>query len=91
MDYMNEYEKWLNDPYFDNDTRDELAALANDKEEIEDRFYKVLEFGTGGLRGVRGAGTNRMNISDGGQVIFQVVSQHRTGHDRGGCIALREG
>ena len=62
MDFMKEYQKWCTDPYFDKETKAELAAIADDKAEIEDRFYRTLEFGTGGLRGVIGAGTNRMNI-----------------------------
>ena len=61
MGYMEEYEFWKNDPYFDETTRAELASL-NDAKEIEDRFYRDLEFGTAGLRGVLGAGTNRMNV-----------------------------
>ena len=56
------YEFWLNNPYFDTDTRQELASIAGDEVEITERFYKNLEFGTGGLRGIIGAGTNRMNI-----------------------------
>jgi len=55
-------EYWLNDPYFDDATKQELLAIRNNTEEVEDRFYKDLEFGTGGLRGVIGAGSNRMNI-----------------------------
>ena len=62
MDYRQEYEKWCNDPYFDEQTKAELKAIAGDDKEIEDRFYRTLEFGTAGLRGVIGAGTNRMNI-----------------------------
>ncbi|MBR2950579.1 MAG: phospho-sugar mutase [Lachnospiraceae bacterium] len=62
MTYMETYRFWLEDPYFDEQTRQELLALAEDTKEIEDRFYKELDFGTGGLRGVIGAGTNRMNI-----------------------------
>ena len=62
MDFMKEYQKWCTDPYFDNETKAELEAIKDDKAEIEDRFYRTLEFGTGGLRGVIGAGTNRMNI-----------------------------
>lgn len=62
MDYMETYREWCTDTYFDADTRAELAAIAKDEAEIEDRFYRQLEFGTGGLRGVIGAGTNRMNI-----------------------------
>ena len=62
MSYQEEFNFWLNDPYFDDDTKNELLSIRNDEKEIEDRFYKELEFGTGGLRGVIGAGTNRMNI-----------------------------
>ena len=62
MDYRQEYDKWCNDPYFDDQTREGLKAIAGDDKEIEDRFYRTLEFGTAGLRGVIGAGTNRMNI-----------------------------
>ena len=61
MDYKENYKKWLADVNFDEATRAELAALTDD-EEIKERFYKDLEFGTAGLRGVIGAGTNRMNI-----------------------------
>lgn len=59
-DYRKEYQKWCRDEYFDAETRKELLGL-NDEEEIRDRFYRELEFGTGGLRGVMGAGLNRMN------------------------------
>ncbi len=62
MDYRKEYEFWLKDNYFDEATKKELLAIADDEKEIEDRFYRELEFGTGGLRGVIGAGTNRMNL-----------------------------
>ena len=56
------YEKWLNDPIIDDATKAELREIAGNDKEIEDRFYKELDFGTGGLRGVLGAGTNRLNI-----------------------------
>ena len=62
MDFMKAYELWSTDPFFDEGTRNELIAIKDDTKEIEDRFYRELEFGTGGLRGVIGAGTNRMNI-----------------------------
>ena len=62
MGYRENYEAWLNNPYFDEATRDELKSIAGDEKEIEERFYMDLEFGTAGLRGVIGAGTNRMNI-----------------------------
>ena len=59
--YQNIYKEWLNNDYFDQETKNELLKIQNDEKEIEDRFYKNLEFGTGGLRGVIGAGTNRIN------------------------------
>ena len=62
MSYREAYESWLSNPYFDEDTKEELRSIANDEKEIEDRFYMDLEFGTAGLRGVIGAGTNRMNV-----------------------------
>ena len=62
MDYKAIYESWLENPYFDEDTKAELRAIADDENEIKERFYMDLEFGTAGLRGVIGAGTNRMNI-----------------------------
>ena len=62
MDYMEKYNKWLKDEYIDQDTKNELLAIKDNKKEIEERFYKDLEFGTGGMRGVVGAGSNRMNI-----------------------------
>ena len=62
MNYKEEYEFWLGDDYFDEETKAELKSIEGNEKEIEDRFYKELEFGTGGLRGVIGAGTNRMNI-----------------------------
>ena len=62
MGYMEEFKFWLEDDYFDQDTKNELLAIKDDEKEIEDRFYKELDFGTGGLRGVIGAGTNRMNL-----------------------------
>ena len=61
MDYMKEYRKWCESPEFDEETKKELLAIRDNEKEIEDRFYKELEFGTAGLRGVIGAGTNRMN------------------------------
>ncbi len=62
MEYRERYEGWLSDPYFDEATKEELRSIANDDNEIKERFYKDLEFGTAGLRGIIGAGTNRMNI-----------------------------
>ena len=62
MDYLSAYKFWLENEYFDSDTRDELEKIKDEPKEIEERFYKDLDFGTGGLRGIIGAGTNRMNI-----------------------------
>lgn len=62
MNYMEQFNFWLEDDYFDQETKNELLAIRNNEGEIEDRFYKDLAFGTGGLRGVIGAGTNRMNV-----------------------------
>lgn len=62
MGYLEKYKQWTTDEYFDAETRNELLALEGNDGEIKDRFYKDLEFGTGGLRGVLGAGSNRMNL-----------------------------
>ena len=83
------YEEWLNDPYFDEDTKKELKNISGDEDEINDRFYRDLEFGTGGLRGVLGAGTNRMNVytvrkATQGLANY-IVKQH--GEDKGVAIA----
>ncbi len=61
MNYKQIYEEWMSNPYFDEDTKKELAAIADDEKEIEERFYADLVFGTAGLRGIIGAGINRMN------------------------------
>ncbi len=62
MSYKETYREWMTNPYFDEETKAELKAIADDEKEVEDRFYTELAFGTAGLRGVIGAGTNRMNI-----------------------------
>ena len=62
MDYKEVYEQWLSNPYFDDATKEELKNITEDDNEIKERFYMDLEFGTAGLRGIIGAGTNRMNI-----------------------------
>ena len=62
MGYRENYEEWLSNPYFDQATKEELKSIAEDDKEIKERFYTELEFGTAGLRGIIGAGTNRMNI-----------------------------
>ena len=69
MDYLKIYSNWANDNFFDEDTRKELKCITSEKE-IEDRFYKELEFGTGGLRGIMGAGTNRLNKYTVGKVTL---------------------
>ena len=69
--YMEVYEQWVNNPLFGQETKDELLSIKDDPKEIEERFYCDLVFGTAGLRGIIGAGTNRMNIST------LSVKQHR--------------
>lgn len=61
MDYMKVYEEWITDPFFSEETKQELLAIKDDEKEIKERFYADLEFGTAGLRGIIGAGINRMN------------------------------
>lgn len=61
MHYMKNYEEWIKNNYFDKETKKELVSIKDNAKEIEDRFYKNLEFGTGGLRGIIGAGSNRIN------------------------------
>lgn len=89
MSYKDIYIQWCTDEYFDENTKAELKAIAGDEMEIEDRFYRQLEFGTGGLRGVIGAGTNRMNIYTVRQatqgLANYIISQK--GQDRGVAIA----
>ena len=60
-EYLERYNEWINNPNFDEETKEELRKIEGNEKEIEDRFYKDMEFGTAGLRGVIGAGTNRMN------------------------------
>lgn len=61
MDYMKVYEEWITDPFFSEETKQELLSIKDDEKEIKERFYADLEFGTAGLRGIIGAGINRMN------------------------------
>lgn len=89
MNYREEYNGWLENPYFDDETKEELQLIKNDEAEIQDRFYKNLEFGTGGLRGVIGAGTNRMNIytvRKATQGLANFILMER-GEDKGVAIA----
>jgi phosphoglucomutase len=89
MSYKEQFDFWLADDYFDAKTKEELLAIRNDEKEVEDRFYKDLEFGTGGLRGVIGAGTNRMNIytvRKASQGLANYILKNN-GQDRGVAIA----
>lgn len=90
MGYLEEYGKWISDSYFDENTKQELKAIEGNHDEIQDRFYRQLEFGTGGLRGVIGAGTNRMNIYTVRQatqgLANYIISQN--GQKRGVAIAF---
>ena len=89
MSYREVYEQWCKNPYFDEDTRKELLDLEGNETEIEDRFYRNLEFGTGGLRGVIGAGTNRMNIYTVRQATQGLANYitSQNGQDKGVAIA----
>ncbi len=89
MDYKKRYEEWVSDLYFDETTRAELAALKDNDNEIKERFYKDLEFGTGGLRGILGAGVNRMNlytVRRATQGLANTIKKHG-GEKRGVAIA----
>lgn len=89
MDYYQEYQRWCEAPEFDEETKKELLAINGDKEEIEDRFYKELEFGTAGLRGIIGAGTNRMNqytVGKATQGLANYIIEQGTG-DKGVAIS----
>ena len=89
MSYCDDFNFWLEDSYFDQKTKEELLAIRNDDKEVEDRFYKELEFGTGGLRGVIGAGTNRMNIYTVRKATQGLANyiQKQGGSDKGVAIA----
>lgn len=89
MEYLKKYEEWLTNPYFDEATRAELAALKENDKEIKERFYKDLEFGTGGLRGILGAGINRMNlytVRRATQGLANTIKKH-SGENKGVAIA----
>ncbi|MFY9176168.1 MAG: phospho-sugar mutase [Caldicoprobacterales bacterium] len=91
MEYKVKYEQWLNSPIIDEKTKEELKSIASDENEIEDRFYKDLEFGTGGLRGIIGAGSNRVNIYTVGKatqgLANYIVKHGKEAMDRGVAIA----
>lgn len=89
MSYLEEYKKWMESSFIDEETKNELKNIENDEKEIQDRFYKNLEFGTAGLRGVIGAGTNRMNkytVSKATQGLANFIIKEN-GQDRGVAIA----
>lgn len=85
MDYLKIYTNWANDNFFDEDTRKELKCITSEKE-IEDRFYKELEFGTGGLRGIMGAGTNRLNKYTIGKVTLGLGHYLMDAYGKEECI-----
>ena len=89
MDYRKEFEKWLNNPYFDDEVKQDLENIRDNEKEIEDRFYKELEFGTAGLRGVVGYGTNRMNKYTVGKATLGLANYivKKNGQERGVAIA----
>ena len=87
--YMEKYNEWLNNPVIDEESKKELLLIKDNKEEIEDRFYKDLEFGTAGLRGIIGIGTNRMNkytVTKATQGLANYIIK-QGGQDRGVAIA----
>lgn len=90
MEYLNEYKKWCTSDVFDEETKKELLNIKDDKKEIEDRFYKELEFGTAGLRGIIGAGTNRMNMYTVGKATQGLANyiKKNNGEERGVAIAF---
>lgn len=90
MSYKETYNYWLNNPYFDDETKKELIAISGNEKEIEDRFYKVLEFGTGGMRGLIGAGTNRINkyiIRKAAQGLANTIAKQPGEKEKGIAIA----
>lgn len=90
MSYKETYNYWLNNPYFDDETKKELIAISGNEKEIEDRFYKVLEFGTGGMRGLIGAGTNRINkyiIRKAAQGLANTIAKQPGEKEKGIVIA----
>ena len=89
MDYLQRYGEWLNNPVIDEETKKELSNLKGNDEEIKERFYKDLEFGTGGLRGIIGAGTNRMNIYTVGKATQGLANfiKKENGQEKGVAIA----
>lgn len=89
MNYKEKYEEWLNNPNFEEEVKKDLESIRDNEKEIEDRFYKDLEFGTAGLRGVVGYGTNRMNKYTVGKATLGLAEFiiKNNGQDRGVAIA----
>ena len=87
-DYKKIYEEWLQSPYFDEDTKSELKSIAADDAEIKERFYTELEFGTAGLRGIIGAGTNRMNIYVVRKATQGLANYIKSLNIEGACVAI---
>ena len=90
MLYKKKYQEWIQNPYFNEETKQELLKIQDNEKEIEDRFYKDLEFGTGGLRGIIGAGTNRMNrytVRKATQGLANYILKHQEKGKKGVAIA----
>lgn len=89
MNYKQEYKKWISDNNFDAEVAEELLKIKDDEKEIEDRFYKELEFGTAGLRGIMGAGLNRMNKYTVGKATQGLANyiKKKNGEERGVAIS----
>lgn len=90
MEYLEKYEEWCNGEIFDNETKEELLGIKENESEIKDRFYKDLEFGTAGLRGIIGSGTNRMNkytVTKATQGLANYILK-QGGQDKGVAIAF---
>lgn len=91
MEHIKKYHQWLESPIIDDDTKEELRSIAGDEREIEDRFYKDLEFGTAGIRGIVGAGSNRMNCYTVGKATQgfanYIIKQGKEAMNRGVVIA----
>lgn len=89
MGYLEKYKEWLENPYFDEGTKAELRGIEGDDNEIKERFYKDLEFGTAGLRGIIGAGTNRLNIYTVRKATQGLANyiMKQNGQDRGVAVA----
>ncbi|MBV1756756.1 MAG: phospho-sugar mutase [Dethiosulfatibacter sp.] len=91
MIYLDRYNEWLNSPYIDQDIKEELKGISGDQEEIKDRFYQELEFGTGGMRGIIGAGTNRINKHIVGRAIQGLADFIiQSGHESKSCVIAHD-